>query len=85
MNALFPAPRAVIAIDKGVPLPDRSPIFQRKYPFREMEVGDSCFIAGKTRQGIKASLKLATCDCRQYATRQVVENGVKGLRVWRTF
>jgi len=84
MNALFPTPPAVIAIDKGIPLAPRSPIFQRKYPFKDMEVGDSCFIPGKNRQQIKISLKYASCDCRRFATRAVIENGVKGLRVWRT-
>lgn len=83
MNALFPTPVALIAVDKGLPIPAPRGGGARKYPFRELEVGDSFFIPGKTRQQLKASISNASCDCRRFVTRGVVEHGVKGLRVWR--
>lgn len=70
-------------IDRGVPLPPPKPLYQRKYPFRDMRVGDSFFAPGKTRQQLKTSIRYATCECRQFTTRRVTENGVTGLRVWR--
>ena len=83
MNALFPTPVAVIAIDKGVPLPEAQRGARFRYPFKALEVGDSFFVPGRTRQSLKASISHASCGCRRFATRGVVEHGVKGLRVWR--
>lgn len=39
-----------IKIEKGVPMPDSRPSGTSIYPFESMEVGDSFFAAGKTRQ-----------------------------------
>ena len=56
MNALFPTPVAVIAIDKGVPIPEMQRGACFRYPFKALEIGDSFFIPGKTRQSLKASI-----------------------------
>jgi hypothetical protein len=70
----------MITIDKDIPLPRHRVV----YPFPEMEVGDSFFSkkSRKTLAGIAYywSRKLGF----KFATRDVVENDVEGVRVWRT-
>ena len=67
-------------IEKGVPMPDNRNYGATRYPFRQMEVGDSLFVPGQTTatfSGVpggwarRAGFKFA---CR------TVEGGV---RVWR--
>jgi hypothetical protein len=71
-----------IKIDKNVPIPKGR--HNAKYPWKELEVGDSFFIPGKdakSTSGIKRSAKnSAGIDI---LTRAVTENGVNGMRVWR--
>lgn len=38
----------MINIDKGVPCPEKA-IFLRKYPFRDMKVGDSFIVPGTVK------------------------------------
>jgi len=76
----------MIKIDKGVPLSaiagknGRPPI----YPWLEMEIGDSFFVADKTAVQISAVVSQAK---KRYfvdlTIRTVTENGVTGVRVWR--
>lgn len=74
-----------IRIDKRVPIPkpetrDRSP----KYPWADMKVGDSFFVAGVTQKAINSSAHHQTLHGNgTYSTRVVVENGVKGVRCWK--
>ena len=74
-----------IAIDKGVPMPryagERGA--PAKYPFREMEVGDSCFVPGESNQTFRSHAAYAQRSGKKFSARTVVEGGVKGLRVWR--
>lgn len=67
-------------IDANVPIPEK----QMRYPWKQLKVGHSFFVPGKTPQDIGA--------CRQYATRtlgykfvsrKLTERGVVGVRVWR--
>jgi hypothetical protein len=70
----------MITIDKGIPLPEH----KTHYPFREMEVGDS-FFTKRSRQNISAIARYwAKKENYTFATRDVVEKGVEGVRVWRT-
>lgn len=68
----------VIEINKGLPTPRGR---KTKYPFREMEVGDSFFAPGSSVIGIHG------CARRhrpmKFTCRSMVENGVAGIRVWR--
>ena len=73
---------AEFKVEKDVPLPKL--VRRVKYPFREMEVGDSFFYEG----GQKSIHTAASKFCRdnpeyKFTTRQVEEGGVKGVRVWR--
>jgi len=74
-----PASRArTIEITKGMPTPRGR---RAKYPFRDMEIGDSFFAAGSSVIGIHG------CARRhrpmRFTCRSVVEDGVAGIRVWR--
>lgn len=67
-----------IAITKGLPAPRGR---KSKYPFRDMELGDSFFAPGSSVIGIHG------CARRhrpmRFTCRSVVENGIAGIRVWR--
>ena len=69
---------SVIEITKGLPTPRGR---RSKYPFRDMEVGDSFFAPGSSVIGIHG------CARRhrpmKFTCRSVVEDGVVGIRVWR--
>lgn len=71
-----------VVIDKGIPVPAPG---NKKYPWREMQVGDSIFLPGKasTRAaGIRQSAKM-TAGGGEWTARVVTEGGVTGIRVWR--
>ena len=75
-----------IKVDKGIPIPERrrGPGAPEKYPWREMAVGDSFFVPGITSAkfgGTPLSMRNAG---RVFARRSWTEDGVKGVRVWRT-
>lgn len=83
MNMLFPLLEPVIQVDRDIPLPPPKQQFTRKYPFNIMAVGDSFFVPGMTRRPMASSIRHASCECRKFTTRRVIENGVSGLRIWR--
>lgn len=70
-------------IEKNVPLPPKSqPGRKEKYPFREMEVGDSFLVTDQKKQpSVTGAGKKYGMT---FVSRTVVEGGVKGYRVWRT-
>lgn len=72
-------------IEKDVPIPETANKRLRttKYPFRQLEVGDSFFVPLTNGQSAtKLQRSLASCAARQKVKVQTrcVENGV---RVWR--
>lgn len=78
-----------IQIEKGVPVPIGN--FSEKNTFtatlRSMEVGDSFFKAAESPTALQ--LRINSCkryvgEDRKFVTRTREENGVKGVRVWRT-
>jgi len=66
-------------IEKGVPLP--ASVTAKKYPFSEMEVGDSLFLPGENSAGNVAAY------ARSYGQRSgwkySARNVEGGLRIWR--
>lgn len=79
-------------IERGVPLPPRANLAgHTKYPFGEMEIGDSFFIPIDTIDGKKPSDSVSSAayvfgkrNNKKFTTRQVREEGtIKGYRVWR--
>jgi len=79
----------VITIDKDVPVPSRCGAMT-KYPFKDMEVGDSFFVPNKKSMEITPAItQFKRSSKGQYfgwtfACRKVQEEGVTGVRVWRT-
>ncbi len=72
------AEHGVIGIDKNVPIPTG----KIKYPFRQMEIGDSFFVAGATTTKLSSQMNI---------TAKSIGNGCKfrsktvdgGVRIWR--
>lgn len=84
-NIIVPS---AFAVQYGIPIPSRQAQARRtrgcKYPFAYMKVGDSFFVAGK-HAGYFYPWRRAFKKLGQtFAERVVVENDVKGVRVWRT-
>ena len=70
-------------IDKNVPIPPLGQVIDNKtkYPFREMEVGDSFFVDGEVdSRRAKAAAKMMTKRSRLVLRTQKENNGV---RIWR--
>ena len=67
-----------ISITKGLPTPHRG---RAKYPFRDMEVGDSFFVRGASVIGLHGCARRHRP--KRFTCRTLVENGVAGVRVWR--
>lgn len=70
-------------IEQGVPMPNTDTNGKRsKYPFQDMQVGDSFFIAGGKSAGLAAT-------ARNWAVRNRVQHRFLvrtvegGVRVWR--
>lgn len=74
-------------IEAGIPLPPARVFLS--YPYREMAVGDSVFLA-EPRLSTKSLFNRASARASQvfgsgnYTARVVTENGAEGVRVWRT-
>lgn len=76
-----------ISIQRNVPIPAGAQGPVPKYPFRNMEVGDSFFVeADKTRIAtIRTSAHLfGRCNEATFRTVSVTEGGKSGIRIWKT-
>ena len=67
--------RGLIKIDKNIPLPKP----RIKYPWDEMEIGDSIFIPNKTTQ----TFRQAYAASKRYGKAFCQRNTTHGVRVWR--
>lgn len=69
----------MLPIDKGIPFPEKADRVSR-YPFREMEVGESFFVAG-------GNVKSLAAQCSRWGKIQGKTYGARrvdaGVRVWR--
>jgi hypothetical protein len=68
-------------IDKSVPIPE-TVATKRKYPFGEMNVGDSIFFSGINTQG--SPVKAAKLYFKRKGQKCLVKREGDGMRVWRT-
>jgi len=72
-------PKFHYPVEKNIPIPlVRGGKGLRKWPIDKMEVGDSFF--SLEYGGVRKSAKILGI---KITTRQVEEDGVKGIRVWR--
>ena len=68
-----------IKVEKGIPIPPTSN--RGKYPWLQMEVGDSFFAPGRKTSQIGSCYNRIVG--KTFRSRTRIENGVKGVRVWR--
>lgn len=73
-------PAGSIQIERGIPLPTDARGGVAKYPFREMQIGESCFIPGRNREGVSGALNYARLKT---GFRFVSRCQAGGVRVWR--
>lgn len=69
-----------VSIDSNKPIPMRG----TKWPLSEMEVGDS-FLIKEPSAGSRSLAGLANnrFSPKRFMSRSVIEDGVKGIRIWR--
>lgn len=71
----------MIKIENNVPIPDKG---NSKYPWLEMEVGDSFFVENPPKQKNGYPSTMATTATRRLSPKKFVQRVVdNGLRVWR--
>lgn len=70
-----------IKIDHGIKPPTMKA--RGKYPWREMKKGDSFFSEAPFMGGVAQAASLRLGNGCKFITKRVIENGVKGTRVWR--
>ena len=70
-------------IDKGVPAPEKTPHSKNnpKYPFAQMEPGDSIFVEGQNAKG--AAAIRAYSRQRIYGEKYTIKSYDDGVRIWR--
>ena len=75
----------MIKIDKGKPIaahPKKAKV--SKYPWPDMEVGDSFFLPGMNVAAFSGSAHTAGRRTgKKFSLRTLTEDGVKGVRCWR--
>lgn len=69
-----------IKVDKDIPMPPRRKE-RRKWPFDEMNVGDS-FFAPEVKAAHFGPYARRLLP-KRFTTRTVTENDIRGIRVWR--
>lgn len=75
----------MITIDRNYSPPPPKCMRGARYPFAELNPGDSFFVPNGRQVNISGSgAQYAKRNGVKFATRKVVENDVPGVRVWRT-
>lgn len=74
-------------IDKGIPIPPMARAGRKgRWPFEQMQPGDSFFVPGKKAQDMAGTVFYVRMKNPgwKFSMRMLEENGVKGTRIWRT-
>lgn len=74
----------VFDIEDGKSVPTAKGGVESKYPFGALEVGQSFFIPNAKRGWPLSSTANTRHKPKKFTQRQVVEEGIAGIRVWRT-
>lgn len=84
------APVAPLAVEHGVPIPPtvrNQPSRFLKYPFRDLEVGDSFFVPREGRDFGTLQRTIISCAVphrpKKFTVRRVMTAAEDGFRVWR--
>lgn len=67
-------------ITKSVPIPTNAPGRKSKYPFMDMDVGDSFLVSGTCGKNLRAA---ATFTSSKYGLKFTVRKVPGGHRCWR--
>lgn len=71
-------------IETGIPVPERN-ARRSKYPFAQMDEGDSFFAVGKTAASMYAPCRRASgLHGYKFIARNCIEDGEEGVRIWCT-
>jgi hypothetical protein len=72
-------------IEKKVPTPPKPTNSRAKYPWREMDIGDSFFVPCKKEDMVKFRKSLGACACapKLKPLKFTVRYVDGGVRVWR--
>ena len=81
---MMPA-RTEFQVQKGIEIPERGPLSRSCiYPWNKMEIGDSFFLPNyKISQVSSGACAAGKRYGKMYITRTLIENDIKGVRVWR--
>ena len=73
-------------IQKGVPIPDPNiPVTKTtKYPWKDMEVGDSFLVPNKDKDTVHALQNAARLSGKKHNRDYITRKLDKGIRCWRT-
>lgn len=75
----------MIDIEHGIPIPDPQQGRMLKYPWESLGVGDSFFVPDvKVSKFATHAWYYGKRHNKKFATRSVIVDGKKGVRVWRT-
>ncbi len=74
----------MIPIDNNIPMPASKVGRPILYPFKHLEVGESFFIPKSRRKLGSLILRNSRKLRRTFESRQWEQDGVQGIRVWRT-
>ena len=69
-----------VAIDSKVPIPDRIAGDRSKYPWIEMNIGDSFFVPGRKIESFSGQVVSAS---KRFGTKYTCRTEDNGVRVWR--
>jgi len=67
-------------VEKGIPFPDDRKTRNRRFPWKQLDVGDSFFVPEVTVKSICGSLAYARKSTQYAFSCRAVEGGI---RVWR--
>lgn len=83
----MPQPDMVFQIDGKMPIPPKGSGNKSPYPWAELKVGASFFVPGGVQSTLVSNAiqwAQRNCEKAKFTTRNRIEAGVKGVRVWRT-
>lgn len=74
----------MIPVDSNIPMPASKVGRPVLYPFKHLEVGESFFIPKSRRKIGSLIMRNSRKLRRTFESRQWEQDGVQGIRVWRT-
>ena len=80
----------MVPIDRGIPIPPRTRPTSARYPFQDMQIGDSIYLPGQRvdrRKGepfhMQKAVRYAYIYGARHGMRFAARNEGDGVRIWR--